>query len=196
MPVKNLRQKKNEIRTRYKKLRENYPPDKKAAADRAIAEKLFELEEFKSCRLLLAFISKDIEVDTSAIITRSLELGKRVAVPRCNDDQKTISYYYYNSRDNLEEGFYGLLEPNVSRCERVTDFSGGLCIVPGIVFDRDGYRIGFGKGYYDRFVYDFDGVTAGICYSKCMVPELPRGYYDRPVNLVITDKYTLDIRNR
>ncbi len=67
-------------------------------------------------------------------------------------------------------------------------------MVPGLVYDRDGYRLGFGKGYYDRFLLNFEGVTVGVCYSRCVEHELPRGYYDRPINMVVTERYTIDTR--
>ncbi|MCH5298608.1 MAG: 5-formyltetrahydrofolate cyclo-ligase [Ruminococcus sp.] len=194
MPVKNLKQKKNEIRSKYKKLRDNLPSDKKAEADNAIAERLLSLPEYESAEVVLAFVSKDIEVDTRRIISKSLKNGKKVAVPRCNVEETTIDYYFITSYDDLESGYYGLLEPNPEKCEKLHSFEGALCVVPGLVFDREGYRIGFGKGYYDRFIIDFSGVTVGVCYSRCIEDKLPRGFYDRPIDIVITERYMIDIR--
>jgi len=62
--------------------------------------------------------------------------------------------------------------------------------VPGLSFDLQGYRLGFGKGYYDRFLSDFGGVTVGVCYGKCTVTELPRGAFDRAVDIVMTEKFS------
>ncbi len=194
MSVKNIRQKKSEIRSKYKKLRGNLLPDKKAQFDDAITDRLISLPEFKSAQLVLAFVSKDIEVDTRRIIGESLKNGKRVAVPRCNTEKTTIDYYFITSYDDLENGYYGLLEPNPEKCEKLNSFDGALCVVPGLVFDREGYRIGFGKGYYDRFILDFRGVTVGVCYSRCIVDKLPRGFYDRPIDVVVTERYIIDTR--
>ena len=174
MSVRNLRQKKIEIRSRHKKLREGFPVEKKAEFDDAIAERFLSLPEYKNCKTLLAFISKDIEVET-------------------NTETTTIAFYEISSYDDLESGFYGLLEPK-PECKRVEDFSDCICMVPGLVYDRDGYRLGFGKGYYDRFLLNFEGVTVGVCYSRCVEHELPRGYYDRPINMVVTERYTIDTR--
>lgn len=195
MSVKNLKQKKTEYRSKYKKLRENFSPDKKAELDRAIAENFLLTPEYKASSVIFSFVSKDIEVDTRSIITRALKDGKRVAVPRCRTDSILMDYYCIRSFNDLELGAYGIMEPDVSKCSRVEDFSSGICIVPGLVYDREGYRLGFGRGYYDRFLTKFSGVTVGVCYSRCIEEQLPRGYYDRPIDLVITEKYTVDTRN-
>jgi 5-formyltetrahydrofolate cyclo-ligase len=106
-----------------------------------------------------------------------------------------MDYYYINSFDDLEKGAYGLMEPDINKCQKVTDLNKGICLVPGLVYDREGYRLGFGKGYYDRFLINFHGITIGICYSRCVEQSLPRGFYDKPIDLVVTEKYTVDTRN-
>ena len=193
MSVNNLKSKKAELRSKHKKLRDRMGAPKKADCDFKITERFLALPEYKADGVLLAFVSKDIEVDTSRIIAEAFADGKTVAVPRCDKESNTIGCYVIKSLDDLEKGFYGLLEPK-PYCERVEDYSSALCMVPGLVFDREGYRLGFGKGYYDRFLIDFGGVTVGVCYSLCIEPKLPRGFYDRPVSLVVTDKYTIDTR--
>ncbi len=194
MSVKNLKSKKTEIRSRHKKLRESFPEDKKAEFDAAIAERFLGLSEYKSCDTLLAFVSKDIEVDTEEIINSAFKDGKRVAVPKCDTETTTIEFYEISSYDDLEQGFYGLLEPKKS-CKKVENFDNSVCMVPGLVYDREGFRLGFGKGYYDRFLIDYSGVTVGVCYSRCIEKEIPRGFYDRPIGMVVTEKYIIDNRN-
>ena len=90
---------------------------------------------------------------------------------------------------DLAPGAFGVLEPVPERCRLVTDYSRGLCIVPGLCFDAEGYRLGYGKGYYDRFLSAFRGVTVGICYTACTQWRLPHGRYDRQIQLLITEKY-------
>lgn len=192
MSVKNLKQKKTELRSKYKKLRKNLSADLKNELDRKIFERLTALPEYKSADSIFAFISKDIEVDTEAVINDALNSGKKVAVPLCDVDTTTIEFYYINSYEDLKDGFYGLLEPDIEVCEKAE--SSDLMIVPGLVFDRNGYRLGFGKGYYDRYISDYKGLTVGVCYSRCIENELPLGYYDKPINLVVTDKFTIDTR--
>ena len=92
--------------------------------------------------------------------------------------------------EKKQQGAFSIMEPNPEVCEKYEDFSHGLCLVPGLCFDMQGFRLGFGKGYYDRFLQNFSGTSVGLCYSKCIEHTLPSGVFDRPVDAVITEKYT------
>ena len=143
---------------------------------------------------MFAFISKDIEVDTSEIINAALKSGKKVAVPLCDTEDTTMEFYYIRSYDDLKNGCYGLLEPDADKCPKAAPSDAPVMIVPGLVFDRSGYRLGFGKGYYDRYISEYKGLTVGICYSKYIEQALPLGRFDRPIDVVVTDKYIIDTR--
>lgn len=190
MPLsKNIRQRKNELRTVYKRLRANCPKDIKRELDRKLTEKFLSLDEYKECRTLFAFVSTPIEVDTSKIIETALKDGKRLAVPKCIDKTGLMDFYYINSTCCLKKGAFSIMEPDEEICEKVTDFSDGLCLVPGLCFDYQGYRLGFGKGYYDRFLEKFGGISVGICYSRCIEKELPKGIFDKNSAILVTDKF-------
>ena len=164
MPLsKNIRQRKNELRAVYRRLRTNCPKDVKRELDRKLTEKFLSLDEYKKCRTLFAFVSTPIEVDTSKIIETALKDGKRIAVPKCIDKTGLMDFYFIDSTDCLKKGSFSIMEPDEEICEKVTDFSDGLCLVPGLCFDYQGYRLGFGKGYYDRFLEKFGGISVGIC---------------------------------
>ncbi len=190
MPLKNVKHQKSELRAVYKRLRAECPQKVKVALDRSLAENLWELEEYKSCKTLLVFVSTPIEVDTSAIINKAFADGKRVAVPKCRDKHGQMDFYYIESKDSLKSGAYSIMEPDEEICEKVTDLSEGLCIVPGLCFDLQGFRLGFGKGYYDRFLDVFGGVTVGLCYSRYIEKELPKGIFDKSVDVLVTEKFT------
>ena len=190
MPLKNVKQQKSELRAVYKRLRAECPQKVKVALDRSLAENLWELEEYKSCKTLLVFVSTPIEVDTSAIINKAFADGKRVAVPKCRDKHGQMDFYYIESKDSLKSGAYSIMEPDEEICDKVTDLSEGLCIVPGLCFDLQGFRLGFGKGYYDRFLDVFGGVTVGLCYSRYIEKELPKGIFDKSVDVLVTEKFT------
>ena len=96
----------------------------------------------------------------------------------------------------LKNGLYGVLEPDPSRSRPALSGGNALCIVPGLGFDSKGYRLGYGKGYYDRFLSGFHGITVGLCYSACTKWMLPHGYYDRPVDILITEKYARRISGK
>lgn len=189
MPLINVRQRKRELRTRYKKLRAECDPALKKKLDGQLFERFCALKEFEDCDTLFAFISTGIECDTAPIIREALAQGKRVAVPKCRETENEMDFYFIHSYEDLAPGKYGILEPDPDKCALVTDCSSGLCLVPGLCFDYDRYRLGFGKGYYDRFISNFGGVTAGICYARCIVSELPRGNYDRAVDILVTERF-------
>ena len=189
MPLINKKNKKRALRAKYRKLRETCPPDVWQRLDRKLTENFLNLDEYKQCQTLFTFISGDIECDTRQIIADALQRGKRVAVPRCADRSGKMDFYYIRSFDDLSRGTFGLEEPDPQTCERVTDLSSGFCIVPGLCFDLEGYRVGFGKGYYDRFLDEFGGVTAGICYTKFTEKQLPRGAFDRHTDILVTERF-------
>lgn len=189
MPVMDIRPIKTELRQKYRSLRQSMPPEIKAERDAAIAAQVRRLWQYQSNRVLLVYVSTSIEVDTIQIINQALADGKKVAVPRCVPDTRNMEFYYIDSVDELSPGMFGVLEPAVSPEKLYKECDGGLCLVPAFSYDWQGYRLGYGKGYYDRFLSRFEGNIVGICYSDCVQRSLPHGRYDRPVELLVTEKY-------
>ncbi|NLG93399.1 MAG: 5-formyltetrahydrofolate cyclo-ligase [Clostridiales bacterium] len=196
MYIKNIKEIKINLRARYRQFRSRLGEDQKAGMDSKIQNRLLALREYTGAETVFTYVSKPIEVDTIALIKTALASGKRVAAPRCVPDTYDMEFFYITSLDDLEKGSFGVLEPSPSKCRKVTDFSKGLCIVPGLSFDSQGYRLGYGKGYYDRFLAGFGGTTVGICYSGCVQWNLPHGYYDKPVDILITEKYIRRMANQ
>ncbi len=197
MPVKeDIRANKAGLRVRMRKIRESFPFEVKSEYDAEIALSVLSLKEYKESRAVFLYISKELEVDTSAIFNAALADGKNVAAPICDKDTKRMDFYRVSSAEELKKGSYGILEPNSEICEKVTDLSSGLCIVPGLSFDGEGYRLGFGMGYYDRFLPRFGGTSVGICYSDCVCRRLPHGYYDRSVTVLVTEEYIKNFKRR
>ncbi len=192
--MNNINQEKARLRLKYKELRKSIPQAEKTELDLAVADRFLNLSEYKNAETVFAFVSKDIEVNTKAIISDALKNGKKAAVPLCNPDNTAMEFYYINSYSDLKDGFYGIKEPDINKCVKAESFERSIMAVPGLVFDKNGYRVGFGKGYYDRFIAFYTGVTVGICYSDCIEDELPGDKFDKPVNLIVTDKYTIDTR--
>lgn len=189
MPVEDIRPIKAGMRDHYKALRRGLSPQQKARMDAAIARRVTSLWQYKRQRLLLTYVSTPIEVDTTAIIRRALADGKQVAVPRCVPNTRLMEFYRIESLDELEPGTFGVLEPRPNPERLLTETGKGLCLVPALCYDWKGFRLGYGKGYYDRFLAGFGGHMVGICYSNCIRRSLPHGRYDRPVELLVTDRY-------
>lgn len=188
MLKKDIRVQKNALREKMKAFRRSMPPAVKEKKDAAIRRKLQLLKEYQACKTLLTFVSSPIEVDTRIIIAEALQQGKRVAVPYCIEGTRQMDFYYIRSMQDLAPRTFGVLEPIADRCEKMREAVKSVCIVPGLAFDWHGFRLGYGKGYYDRFLSGYTGFTVGISYESCMRQRLPHGYYDLPVDLLITEK--------
>ena len=189
MHMRNLKEFKIELRKKYRGIREKTPQDKRDIMDRRIKRRFLVLDRYEKSPIIFTYVSKKIEVDTYRIIQEAWEDKKLVAVPKCNASNKSMDFYIIKTIDDLEKGMFGVYEPIESRCELVTDLARGVCIVPGFCFDSHGYRLGYGHGYYDRFLTRFKGTTVGLCYSNCMNYKLPHGKYDKVVDILVTDKY-------
>ncbi len=189
MSIGDIRKLKTDLRAKYRAIRQNADPAVRADWDERIADQVRQLWQYARARQILVYVSTPIEVDTHRIIRRALEDGKRVAVPRCIPDTREMEFYYINSLDELSVGSFGVLEPDPDPERLVTDLSEGLCLIPAFCYDYRGFRLGYGKGYYDRFLPKFGGNLIGICYSACVRYHLPHGRFDRPAQLLVTEKY-------
>ena len=189
MPVNDIRPVKTALREKYRRLRQEMPADERAACDAAIAARVRGLWQYRRCRTVLVYVSTPIEVDTYGIIRQAIADGKRVAVPRCVPGTRHMDFHLISSTQELSPGMFGVYEPDPERHEKLTRLDEGLCLVPAFSYDHGGYRLGYGKGYYDRFLSRFGGDVVGICYSCCVQRTLPHGRFDRPVDLLVTDKF-------
>lgn len=189
MPIGDIRQLKTRLRAKYRAIRTEMDPEVRADCDSRIAERVRRLWQYRRARQVLVYVSTPIEVDTRRIISRALADGKRVAVPRCIPDTREMEFYYIGSLDELSPGSFGVDEPEPLEENLVTDLSEGLCLIPAFCYDYAGYRLGYGKGYYDRFLPRFGGSLIGICYSSCVRRYLPHGRFDRSVELIVTENY-------
>jgi len=189
-----IREYKNDLRNKYKLTRKELSFKKKLELDEKIFNRLISHNSYKNCETLLTFVSTAIEVDTHKLISYSLQQGKKVAVPKCISGTRQMEFYLINSIDDLEVATFSVLEPKIEICTKLLNFENSICIVPGLAFDLNGYRLGYGKGYYDRFLSNYTGLNIGVCYCSCTLNKLISGKFDRPVDLLITDKYIRKIK--
>jgi 5-formyltetrahydrofolate cyclo-ligase len=187
--MKDIREYKKNLRQRYRDYRTRLQPQVKSRLDEDILSRVTRLNQYANTDLLLVYVSTPIEVDTRRLIEVALADGKRVAVPRCVPDTRLMEFYEITSLDQLSPGTFGVLEPDPDTAKRLPEDPGGMCIVPALCYDEYGYRLGYGKGYYDRFLSGYSGITVGICYAACVRGSLVYGRYDRPVELLVTERY-------
>jgi len=185
-----IREYKTNLRQKYKDLRQQMPAREKEQKDRQIAELVLGLRRVKQAKTLLCFVSTPMEVDTHFIIRQALRDGKTVAVPYCVENTRKMRFYAIQSLEELVPRTFGVLEPVPEKSRRVLDFYGSVCILPGLSFDQSGFRLGYGGGYYDRFlshVYK-GGTTVGVCYARCTRRQLTHGRFDVPCQYLVTEK--------
>ena len=187
MPPLDIREYKSNLRANIKAGRMRLPPDEKLRLDRAVLHNLLRLREYKQCRQVLCYVSTSIEVDTKMFIGQALADGKQVAVPRCLVETRGMDFHYIRSLNDLSPGAFSVLEPSPDLPLAEVD-PHTLLIVPALSIDQRGYRLGYGKGYYDRYMARYPGVAAGICYSENYVPRILHGRFDCSVGIIITEK--------
>ena len=183
----NVKDVKKKLRNQYKQYRLALPADVKADYDKRICDALMQMVSFRYSETILMYAPLEGEIDVMPIAEKALELGKKVAFPRCVEEPRNLDFKYVSSIDELRSGSYSIAEPTEDM-ESVTDFSRSVCIIPGVVFDVEGYRVGYGKGYYDRFLAAYDGTKFGLAYSECIINAVPRGRFDRHVDILISER--------
>jgi len=181
---------KKELRKILLKKRRNIPKEKKAKFDKEISEKIINSDYFKKAEQVLVFASSPEEFDTRYIIERCRALHKRVFYPICLDRDGNMEFLKADCVGDLELGTYNILEPKRT-CKKYKQRENDLVIVPALSVDKNHNRIGYGKGYYDRFLKKFNGVSICPCYCEMCTEKLPADENDIKVSFVATDKEVL-----
>jgi len=188
---------KKALRENMIKIRKNMSKGKRTIKSKEIKEKLFNLEEYKNANFIFTFISTEEEVNTHDIIRESISSGKRIGVPITLPKEKKMIVSEIRDFDKeLEMGFYNILAPKKEFIREVSPEEIDIVLVPGLAFREDGYRIGYGGGYYDRFLSNVESVIKiGICFEMQILEDVPVDTYDVPVDLIITEERIIDCKN-
>lgn len=162
----------------------NSLPAVEAARLGALAQKhVVEIPEFESARNIGLYYPLGSEVRTDEIALVARVQGKKVSLPRTEGNM--IRFYEYGEGEDLVQGRFGVMEPAPARPAGPLD----IVVIPGVVFDAQGCRIGYGKGFYDRFLSErLATFSVGLAYSFQVVEELPRGKFDKKLGALATDE--------
>ena len=181
-------ERKRELRGAILKQRDALSADEIAARSAAAGKRLLSLSEVSAARLILFFVSFGSEIDTVPMISRSLAAGKRIAVPRVERRaRKLMPYEVRDLQSDLEPGAYGILEPKPDRPPARLDEI-DVVIVPAVAWDEEGFRVGYGAGYYDRFLPEVpQAVRIGLGFELQVRSDVPRGPKDLPVDILVTE---------
>lgn len=164
-------------------------PEQVAARSGAILQRLVALREYAEAELVHTYVaSVDNEVETDGLIRLALEEGKRVAVPVVEPGCRVLRHAEIRDLGELRTGHWGLRQPPAERARWLEDAAAiDLVIVPGLAFDLRGHRLGFGGGYYDRFLSGVSATTVGLTFACLLLEAVPLDPWDVPVDLVVTE---------
>lgn len=176
---------KNELREQMRALRRNMTSEEVTEKSRKIQKHLFDFNEYKNAQTVLLYLSAFKEPSTAEIISDALNQKKRVAVPISDTSNFTLTLSYISGFDDLQKGAYGISEPKKIIKADISDID--LAIIPGLAFDKNGNRMGFGKGYYDRLLKDLSAHKISLCYSFQLLDKIPAKAHDVPMNTIITE---------
>lgn len=182
----NVNEQKSALRKFFKEKRQALSEQKKSEYAESLYKKVISLDAFKNADALLSFFPLENETDVHRINREALRLGKILAFPKCVKNTREMNFYSVRSLDELEKGSFSIFEPKES-CPLFipSDKPKAVCLVPALAYDREGFRIGYGGGYYDRYLSKYDVYTVGVIYSPFITESLPRDELDIAVDSVV-----------
>lgn len=149
---------------------------------RKLAERFLDSEAYKNAKTVYGYLPYNQEVRTVPMLEQALKDGKRVAVPKCYGDE--MRFIFMDDLSKVEKGYAGIPEPIAD--EPVADDETALVLMPGMAFDPQGHRIGYGGGFYDKFLaQEPNHPTLALCYEFQVLPHLETEEFDIPVDYVI-----------
>ncbi|MVX62750.1 5-formyltetrahydrofolate cyclo-ligase [Clostridium chromiireducens] len=165
----------------------------KEKMDKKILNKFYESKFYKDATNIFVYISYDSEIDTRLIINKALKDNKKIYVPRTEFETRIMDAVEIKSFDNLIKSNYGILEPSKNEpCINPNELD--LIVVPGVAFDRNGGRMGYGAGFYDRYFKKITKdnieriIKLALAYNFQVLDKVPMNEQDVPVDFIITEK--------
>lgn len=182
---------KAELRKYFSQLRNSIDTVERTAIDRSITQNLINSALYLQSDMILIYVSVGSEVDTTDIILHSLSVGKKVAVPYCFKDD--MEFYEISAFDDLTENQFGIPTVDINSAKKAILTKETLCIVPAYAFDKRGYRLGYGGGYYDRFLAADIVRSVGLCRNRFFVDSLPSEEHDIKTDIILTEDKSIFI---
>lgn len=187
---------KSELRAEYKQKRKALTAEEVQTKSRQIAKHVLEMKEYVQADLVMAYLPIMNEVDTTPIIADALERGKTVVIPKVDGD--SMEFFVYRPSSELEQSSFHVSEPVI---EEIPVFSEEimargvrrLMLVPGLVFGGNGLRIGYGKGFYDRYLSKDPVLTVGLCYDLQLLEKIEGDSFDIPLNYIVTENQVTEV---
>ena len=162
-------------------------PLRRAALSRRIGRRVMMLSVFRSCRVLIAYAPFRGEVDCLPIVKAALREKKIVAMPRIVPGRR-LEFHRIGSPAELSPGAFGILEPPPCTATRIAGRRADLTLVPAVAFSLTGQRLGYGGGYYDRFLRNRHGTALGLAFDEQLAADLPVGRDDERIDALVTPR--------
>ncbi|SFK39787.1 5-formyltetrahydrofolate cyclo-ligase [Marinilactibacillus piezotolerans] len=166
----------------------SFSETKKKSIEQTLYTTLFSSVLWKQAQVIGVTLSKGFEWDTTPIIKRAWQEGKKVGVPKSIHASRELNFYQIEQFSQVKVGYFDIREPIVEQTKQIRKDHIELMLVPGVAFTEKGYRIGFGGGYYDRFLMDYSNPTLSLLHSDQIVTTIPVETHDVPVNYLITER--------
>ena len=177
---------KKEIRAEVKKHRREAIPEQIRANSNVICEKFLALPEYKEASVVFAYMDCKNEVETKKVIEQCWKDGKVIAVPKVFGE--IMKYYAINASNDLEDGYFGISEPKFEQLKEIV-CEDGLMILPGVALDVHRHRVGYGGGFYDRYLEAHPNMKKiAFAFEFQMFDEVPFEEFDRQPEKIITEK--------
>ena len=173
--------------------RAEFDREQKKQFDRDIVQGIIGSPLFKNASMLLVYAPMESEINLLPLASAARKHGIPVAFPRCDRETNTMQFYTLPEGQKLSPGAYGIPEPPEDAPLCIPD-GRALCIVPALSYDLEGNRIGYGKGYYDRYLTTFPGKTVGVTYASLLLKNVPTEAHDRPVDWLFTERGVYNCR--
>lgn len=177
---------KAQLRQRVRETLRQWPETQRRASDAALVTQLLDHPWVDRAQTILLYWGVGTEVDTRPVLQELLRRGKTLCLPKCLPNRAMVARQVEDLQ-RLVPGVFGIPEPETD-CPDVPAEKVDLIIVPGLVFDRQGYRLGQGGGYYDRYLEHYTGKTLGLARKIVAQEAVPREAFDRPVDGVLWDE--------
>lgn len=180
---------KKELRKQILQSRNDIPEAKREEKSKRIVDRILRSPWYQEARFVFSFVPFGDEVNIRPLLEHAVQAGKKLAIPKTMTNPRKLILFQFEGWDRLIPGVYGILEPDPSQSSMVEPTEIDLILMPGVAFDRQGGRLGYGGGFYDRFLGSLpqSPLLIAPCFTEQIVERVPTEEHDIQVDKLITD---------
>ncbi|MBI2548632.1 5-formyltetrahydrofolate cyclo-ligase [Candidatus Woesearchaeota archaeon] len=188
---------KETLRKHLQEQRKSIPISQRHTKSQQIKDLLFELPQLKKAHDILFYVSFKSEVETLTMIRDMLRQKQRkMYVPFMHPEKRELGIAQIKSLNDLKPGSYDVLEPELGSLDECDPSVIDVALIPGLGFDRHGYRLGYGKGYYDKFLEDKEFLKIGVAFACQIQEKIPVDPWDVAMDILVTEKGVINVKSK